>query len=134
MTGLASAGAAEMAIDFSQMDLIAGVAVGVILALGLVLFVFWVLVKAGAIRCGKQPEPHLSPSAHVGLMASQCFEHLAMKERSLSNRENIAKLWEKYDDLAKTLNNGIERVHQNQNTLMLGLIHNGVLPKDSKIS
>jgi hypothetical protein len=141
MTGLTFAGteavnqgtAAQIAVDFSQMDLIAGVSVGVIMALGLALLVLWALVKAGVIRFGK-PEPHPAPCAHIGVVTAQCVEHLAEKERSINNRENITKLWEKYDDLVKTLNNGIERLHQNQNTLMLGLIHKGMLPKDSKIS
>jgi hypothetical protein len=133
----AARGTNTVSVDFSQLDLVAGVAVGVILALGLVLVVLWALVKAGVIRFGAPKEDQSSnhtmnegatACSLAGAVSGKCVEHLAEKERSLGNRENIVKLWEKYDGVTEKLEKLLTTLLSNQNTLMLGMIQKGLLP------
>jgi hypothetical protein len=66
---------------------------------GLIVLVLRALVKAQVIRFGKPNAESCSAQANQGVLQvpcipTACVEHIAEKQRSLSNEENIKKLWE----------------------------------------
>jgi hypothetical protein len=122
-------------IDFSQLDVLLGLAVGIAGTGGLIVLVLWALVKAQVIRFGKPNAEGCSAQANQGVLQvpcipTACVEHIAEKQRSLSNEENIKKLWEKFDALGNTITTGIQALQANQTKILLGLVQGGHLPKN----
>jgi hypothetical protein len=125
------------AIDFSQLDVLLGLAVGIVVTGALIVLVLWALVKAQVIRFGKPQADGCGGQANSGqgvlqvpCIPTACVEHIAEKQRSLSNEENIKKLWEKFDALGNTITSGIQALQANQTKILLGLVQGGHLPKN----
>ena len=119
-------------INLHQVSTLTGLTIGISVTIAVIVLLGYILIKAGVVRLGSgvtedQKPPQGGPI--LPFSTNMCIEHMAEKERSKRNEDEIHKLWEYVGVTATETRDGIASLHRNQLRLMTGLVESGFLKK-----
>jgi hypothetical protein len=122
-------------INLHQVSTLTGLTIGISVTIAVIVLLGYILIKAGVVRLGSgggADDQKASPGSPIlPFQVTMCNEHMAEKERSKRNEDEIHKLWEFTSKTSTETRDGIASLHRNQLRLMTGLVESGFLKKHS---